>query len=167
MPKTIIFVNGLADNLETLRAQIAPDDTIICVDGGTAHALALGLKPTCIIGDLDSLAPDILAQMEGQNVPILRHPVKKDETDLELALHWAIKQGAKQILLVTALGGRLDQHLANILLLTRPEWATARVGLLEGHQTAWLLRGADTLKVQGQKGDTLSVVPLSRRITGP
>ena len=94
------------------------------------------------------------------------HPVKKDQTDLELAIALAVERGAREILLLAALGGRLDQLLANILLLTRPEWRAVRFELAEGGQRAWLLRGPDTLTVPGQPGDTLSIVPLSPAVSG-
>lgn len=166
MLKTIIFANGVSANPNANRRYIAPGDTIICADGGTLHALSLGLLPNLIVGDLDSLPPATQKAMEAGQVKILRHPVKKDQTDLELALSVAVEQNAAEILILTALGGRLDQHLANIFLLTRPEWRSARLRLADGNQQAWLLRGPDRLEICGSPGDTLSVVVLSEQLTG-
>ena len=163
-PKTIIFANGISANPNENRRYLAPDDTIICADGGTLHALAMGLTPDLIVGDLDSLPEAVAAQMEAKGVEIQRHPVNKDQTDLELALQAAVQRGAEEILILTALGGRLDQTLANILLLTRPEWRGVRLRLAEGNQSAWLLRGPDSLTLRGQPGDTLSVVVLSQHL---
>jgi len=53
--RIIIFANGDLPNPEKARALIHADDLIIAADGGTRHALALGLTPNVIIGDLDSL----------------------------------------------------------------------------------------------------------------
>ncbi|HEY84552.1 MAG TPA: thiamine diphosphokinase [Chloroflexi bacterium] len=164
MPKTIIFANGISADPNENRHYFSPGDTIICADGGTLHALAMGLTPDLIVGDLDSLPAPVVAEMEAKGVEIQRHPVDKDQTDLELALQIAIQRGAKEILLLTALGGRLDQTLANILLLTRPEWRGVRLRLAEGAQSAWLLRGPDSLTLRGQTGDTLSVVALSQNL---
>ncbi len=165
-PKTIIFANGISANPNKNRRYLAPDDTIICADGGTLHALAMGLTPDLIVGDLDSLPEAVAAQMQAKGVEIQRHPVNKDQTDLELALQAAVQRGAEEILILTALGGRLDQTLANILLLTRPEWRGVRIRLAEGNQSVWLLRGPDSLTLRGQPGDTLSVVALSQHLRG-
>ena len=167
MPKTIIFANGKpTTDLSEIRALIEPDDIIICADGGTVHALAAGLTPHLIVGDLDSLPQDVQAVMRDRGVEIQTHPAKKDQTDLDLALAAAVERGADEILLLTALGGRLDQHMANILLLTRPEWMGVRLGLAEGNQRAWLLRGPDALLLHGRPGDTLSVLPLTPEVQG-
>ena len=163
-PKTVIFANGISADPSENRRYLAPGDTIICADGGTLHALAMGLTPHLIVGDLDSLPAPVAAEMEAKGVEIQRHPVNKDQTDLELALQLAVQRGAKEILLLTALGGRLDQTLANILLLTRPEWRGVRLRLAEGNQSAWLLRGPDSLTLHGEPGDTLSVVALSQHL---
>jgi len=167
MPKTIVFANGQPTaDLSEIKDLVAPDDTIICADGGTQYALAAGLMPQLIVGDLDSLSPAVQAEMRAEGVEIQVHPVKKDQTDLELALTVAVERGAKEILLLTALGGRLDQLLANILLLTRPEWAGVRLSLAEGRQRAWLLRGPDELVLAGRPNDTLSLLPLTATVTG-
>ena len=53
MSRIIIFANGSLPNLEKARALLRPDDFILCADGGARHALALGLTPNLIIGDMD------------------------------------------------------------------------------------------------------------------
>ena len=55
LKRIIIFANGELPDLEKARALLRDDDFIIAADGGTRHALALGLTPKIIIGDLDSL----------------------------------------------------------------------------------------------------------------
>lgn len=164
MTKFIIFANG--EMTPPTEYSLPRDSIIVCADGGTRHALAQGITPHTIIGDLDSLSAETVAQMRAAGVEIIEHPVKKDETDLELALSLAITRGATEITLLGMLGGRLDQHLANLMLLTRPEWAQARLRLADGNQRAWLLRGSDRVTLHGSPGDTLSVVVMSERITG-
>jgi len=161
MSRIVIFANGILNQPELLQAQLQSSDRIFCADGGTQHALALGLIPEVIIGDLDSLPPEIVSQMEAAGVTIHRHPEDKDQTDLELALALAVAEKPKEILLVTALGGRLDQMLANILLLTHPDYASVRLILIDGPQWATLLRDHQAITIEGQPGDTLSLIPLS------
>ena len=139
MSRIVIFANGVLTEPDRLRHRLRPTDRIFCADGGTAHALALGLMPQAIIGDLNSLSPQLISEMEAAGVAIYRHPARKDQTDLELAFQLAMAEKPDEILLVTALGGRLDQMLANIFLLTRPEYASTRLTLVDGPQWATVL----------------------------
>jgi len=166
MSRIVIFANGILNQPELLKARLQPTDRIFCADGGTRHALALDLTPNAIIGDLDSLAPETVAEMEARGVTIHRHPAYKNETDLELALRLAIAEKPDEILLVTALGRRLDQMLANIMLLTRPEYDSTSLTLLDGPYWARLLRSHQSLVINGQPGDTLSLVPLTPTVSG-
>jgi thiamine pyrophosphokinase len=149
-----------------LHAHLRPTDRIFCANGGTRNALALELQPEIIIGDLDSLPEETVTRMAAAGVAIQRHPADKDKTDLELVLELATNQQPDEILLVTALGGRLDQMLANILLLTQPTFANTRLTLLDGNQQATLLRSQESLTISGQPGDTLSLVPLWPQVSG-
>lgn len=166
MPRAVIFANGLLREPAAVRGQLRADDLIICADGGTHHALALGLQPHLIVGDLDSLPAGLLAEMKAQGVRLQTYPARKDQTDLELAMRAAVAEGADEILLVAALGGRLDQALANILLLARPEWASLTLRLADGRQQGTILHRHHTLTIHGAPGDTLSLVPLTGQVTG-
>ncbi|PIX47931.1 MAG: thiamine diphosphokinase, partial [Anaerolineae bacterium CG_4_8_14_3_um_filter_59_70] len=43
--RAVIFANGALPDLEPARRLIRRDDFLIAADGGTRHALALGLLP--------------------------------------------------------------------------------------------------------------------------
>ncbi len=166
MSRTVIIANGhLADSSAT-RRHIRDGDRIICADGGTTHAVAMGLVPDVVVGDLDSLAPDLRAYLETIGVHFEVYPVVKDKTDLELALRLAIAEGADEVILLATLGGRLDQSLANLLLLAQPEWADARVRVIEGDEVAWIVRGGQDTTITGEIGDTLSLIPITYQVTG-
>jgi len=162
--RTVIFVNGEINNPEQVKAILRENDRIICADGGTRHALALGLTPHAVVGDLDSLEPGQRRQLEAIGCRMIVYPRRKDETDLELALSYAITTGADEILILGALGDRLDQTLANLLLLARPEWSAAQLVLADGHQKATVVRRH--LAIQGAVGETISLIPLSPIVTG-
>jgi thiamine pyrophosphokinase len=161
MSRIVIFANGNLTEPDRLRQRLRSTDRIFCADGGATHALALGLTPQAIIGDLDSLSPEVIAHMKAAAIAIHRHPIRKDQTDLELAFQLALAEQPDEILLVTALGGRLDQLLANIFLLTRPEYASVQLTLVDGPQTARVLRSHQAMTLTGQPGDTLSLVPFT------
>jgi thiamine pyrophosphokinase len=165
MEQVLIIANGELDQATAARIQRIAPDGVIAVDGGADHCLALALKPSLILGDLDSLEPQTLAHFVRLGVPIERHPEQKDATDLELALLRAAQEGAKHIILAGALGGRLDMTLSNVLLLTDPRLRHVRVELWQDRETAWLLRPPGGT-VSGQPGDTLSLIPLLGDATG-
>lgn len=166
MNRIVVFANGELRQPELLKAQLRAGDRIFCADGGTRHALALGLTPEAIIGDLDSVALEVIERLQARGVRLEQHPPRKDETDLELALNAALAEQPEEIMLVTALGGRLDQMLANVLLLTRSEYASVRLTLADGATRALLIRPDQRVTVMGRPGDTLSLVPLTPEVTG-
>ena len=158
--RTIIFANGEVSDLEAARAVIQPTDTLIAADGGAKHCRALGLTPHVLIGDFDSLAPADLAALEAAGTRVIRHPARKDQTDLELALDYALAEGANDIVILGALGGRWDQTFANLLLLALPALSSTRIRLLDGTQEISLLRGPGQLTLTGNAGDTVSLIPI-------
>jgi thiamine pyrophosphokinase len=162
--RTVIFANGEFPNPQITRTLLRPDDLIIAADGGTRHALSIGAPPHVVIGDLDSLSPDDQARVEAAGSPIVRFSPRKDETDLELALLHAVREGATEIVILAALGGRLDQTLANVLLLALPELEGLDVRIVEGQQTAFLIQSEALIK--GQPGDTVSLIPLGGDAVG-
>jgi thiamine pyrophosphokinase len=162
--KAIIIANGQIHDSDLHRSLITPTDLIVCANGGADNALALGLTPDVVIGDLDSLDSDLQAQLESEGCQILAHPARKDETDLELALYYAIEHGVDEILILGALGGRIDQTLANVLLLALPESRSVKTKIINGRQEVFLIR--DEVLIEGQVGDTLSLLPLTEEVTG-
>lgn len=138
---------------------------VIGVDGGTDLALSLGLEPSLVIGDLDSIQPATLQNLEAQGVEIRRYPPDKNETDLELALIAAADQGATWIRVVAALGDRLDQTFANIYLLALPALQDIDVRLVSGKQTISLI-SAGYYAFAGQIGDTISLIPFGGDAVG-
>jgi thiamine pyrophosphokinase len=160
--RAIIFANGEFPNPRGVKDLLLSGDrddvAIIAADGGTHHALAAGAIPDIIIGDLDSLSPEARTRAEAAGAQIIRFSPRKDETDLELALLHAAHSGATEITILSALGGRLDQTLANVLLLALPELRGLDVRIVEGAQEAFLIQGETT--ITGQPGDTVSLIPL-------
>ena len=96
---------------ERYQALLAEGEAkVVAVDAGYSRMKAGGPKPYAIIGDFDSLGH--LPYAPGSRV--MRFPVEKDESDLELALSYAEEQGADEVFVFGALGGRLDQTIATL-----------------------------------------------------
>lgn len=163
--RAVIFVNGVVKDPAGLGRWVRPDDYLIAADGGALHCLALGKLPHVVVGDLDSLTPDLVAEMANRGAAIERHRADKNETDLELAIDRALRDGATEIVLLGALGGRLDQTLANVLLLAQRDWPVALQLVADG-ELATLLRGGEEMTLGAALGATVSLLPLSAEVTG-
>ncbi len=165
-PRAVIFANGVLASQAAARAAISTGDIIIAADGGARYCRLLGLTPDYIIGDFDSLAAQELETFQADGSQVIRHPARKDYTDLELSVRHARLLGADEIIVLGALGARWDQTLANLLLPAADDFAGAQVRLLDGNQEVVLLRGGDRLTVYGAAGDTLSLIPLAGDAVG-
>jgi thiamine pyrophosphokinase len=159
VPRIIIFANGDLPHLESARRLLREDDFIIAADGGTRHALALGLTPNIIVGDLDSATFDLQPLIE-KGTQIIRHPCDKNETDLELAIHHALTLNPEQIIILAALGGRLDQTLGNIALISN----VINIRLDDGVEEVFFCH--DRCEIIGTAGDLVSLIPWQGEVTG-
>jgi thiamine pyrophosphokinase len=164
LSRIIIFANGHLPDLEKARAIIHADDTLIAADGGTRHVLALGLRPDLIIGDLDSITEGERLKMESDGVKIAQYSRDKNETDLELAIQHTLDAKPEQIIIVAGLGGRIDQTLANLALISDIQFAQLDVRLDDGVEEAFFCR--DQVRVQGRSGDVVSLIPWQGAVTG-
>jgi thiamine pyrophosphokinase len=164
MARAVIFVNGYIPDLEPVRRLTQPSDTILAADGGTRHALALGLMPSVVIGDLDSLTDDDRRKLDTARTEIRQYPRDKNGTDFELALHYAVEAGYREILVVAALGNRLDQTLGNLALLTDPSLVGLDVRADDGVEQAFFVR--TQARIEGRPGDLVSLIPWGGEVTG-
>ena len=147
MQRITIFANGQLPDREKARSLLKRDDYIICADGGTRHALSLGLTPHLVIGDMDSIETGQWRELEKAGVSIELFPGDKNETDLELAINRAVELGPKQILIIGALGGRLDQMLGNIALLSDNQLSALDARLDDGIERLTIERPLQALRL--------------------
>ena len=163
--RIIIFANGDLPDLEKARALLHDDDFIVAADGGTRHALALGLTPNLIVGDLDSLPSNF--EPSTFNGEIVLYPKDKNETDLELAIQHALTLDPEQVIILAALGGRLDQTLGNIALISDQfiiHHSSFTISLDDGIEEVFFCR--EQVQINGASGDTVSLIPWQGEVTG-
>ncbi len=159
--RALVFVNGEQIDLAAVKQMVRPTDTLVAVDGGLNHLRRLGLEPALLVGDLDSVPPQEVDRCRrNPDVRVIQHPIHKDETDLELALLAMVQEGHTSILVLAALGGRLDMTLANISLLALPELNGVDVRLDDGIEEVFLIRpGEPVHPIDGRPGDRVSLLP--------
>jgi thiamine pyrophosphokinase len=160
--RIIIVANGELPDLEKARDLLRDDDFIIAADGGTRHALTLGRTPDVIVGDLDSLPTNFeISKFDNE---VILYPRDKNETDLELAIQHAITLNPEQIIIVAALGGRLDQTFGNVALISDLQHEAHNVKLDDGVEEVFFCR--EQSQVEGRSGDTISLIPWQGEVTG-
>ncbi|NKE05316.1 thiamine diphosphokinase [Mesobacillus selenatarsenatis] len=92
----------------------------IGIDRGVSYLLKAGIKSSAAFGDFDSVSEAELSEIEEAVLDVNKFKPEKDETDMELALNWALEQKPESIKVFGATGGRLDHLMANIQLLVKP-----------------------------------------------
>ncbi len=163
-PQVFIFANGRLPSLRAARAMIQPGDRLVAADGGARHLLKLGLTPDLVVGDMDSLTEGELAGLEKAGARLERYPAEKDESDLELALKGALEAGWRRVRIVGALGGRFDQMLGNLFLLTQAMPEEVDLRLDDGIEEVFIIRRQ--MLIEGERGDLISLLPLGRPVHG-
>ena len=164
--RAIIFANGLMTGWPE-KLNIFPDvDMIIAADGGLKYCTRKGIVPHLVIGDMDSADPHEVSVLEKKGVEVKRFPPRKDETDLWLAIKAALHKRVDEIIVIGALGGRWDMTFSNVLLLTSPELKQLETRILDGNQELFVLQGGQAARLFGDKGDLLSLMPLTAMVRG-
>jgi thiamine pyrophosphokinase len=127
-PRTaIILAGGLGEHVE-VPPGLGPDPLVVAADSGVHLAQRLDLPIDLVVGDLDSVLPEALARARDAGAVVEVHPTDKDASDLELAIEAAIRHPGVDRLVVLGLhGGRIDHHLANVLLLASARWRDVHV----------------------------------------
>lgn len=110
--QALVIANGELPSADTLQELLAEYPLIIAADGAADQALARGIRPDIVVGDLDSVTPDGKGRV-AQVVEVR----DQNRTDLEKAVEVAIQRGARTITIVGATGGRLDHTFANLSVL--------------------------------------------------
>ncbi len=167
MKKILLVVSGgEIRDLAFFRSKLSElkPAEIICADSGAGYLRAIGIVPHVIIGDMDSLSPDMLEYFKERGSRIIRFPAGKSETDTQLALEYAFGIAPDEIYVFGAFGTRIDHTLANVSLLA--------LGLEKGIQIKLIDEWCETFivnrecTIEGEPGQTVSLLPLSDMVTG-
>ena len=127
--QTVAVVAGGLAVSPAVAGRIGDVDYVIAADSGLHAAVRLGLTADLVVGDLDSVDHALL---DRPGLEVDRHPAAKDQTDIVLALDRARDLGARDVVVVSGGGGRLDHALANLLVLASPRYAGLQVRALIG-----------------------------------
>ncbi len=166
----VLVIGGGARPPQALRTLLPSTDKVICADRGYAHALALGLTPTVLIGDFDSLAPVDLDRARAAGVSVEAYSPEKDATDLELALDRAVTghNGELRVTIVATpdVGERIDHLLSQLALLAAPKYAHAELLAWFGIACVQIVHPARTVAIRGRVGELVTLLAIGGEATG-
>jgi thiamine pyrophosphokinase len=163
-PMFLIISGGDAPNNELIRERASRAEKIIAADKGARYCLKAGIVPDIVVGDMDSIAADDLERLYENNVELMKYSHDKDQTDTQLALDLALKDGADEVEILAACGNRFDHCLANVHLLQHALDHGIQACILTSSQRIFLIDSEYTLR--GLKGQTVSLLPLTMTVQG-
>jgi thiamine pyrophosphokinase len=162
--RVIIFANGEIKNYVYAKKYIKPQDFLIASDGGLKHMDKIDIIPNLIVGDLDSLQKEILVKYKKMGVEIQKFNPKKDLTDTEIAINYAITNKYSEIVIFGGLGGRLDHSLGNIQLLYKCLKNNVKATLINDFEVVILIN--DNIIINKDVGSVVSLIPFSDTVKG-
>ncbi|MEW6244327.1 MAG: thiamine diphosphokinase [Bacillota bacterium] len=162
--RAVIISNGQVRDVSYFASFIRPSDYVIAVDGGLKQAQCLGARVDMLLGDFDSLPEEEVLQLAHAGVRVMRYPPEKDQTDTHLALEYAVRSGASEVIMLSALGGRLDHTLANLWLLPVYHSTRCPVTIVGDDNTVHLVK--DEISMQGRPGEYVSLLPVTPEVRG-
>jgi thiamine pyrophosphokinase len=115
--RIVIVANGNIS--EILLSRIQNADYVIGVDRAAYVLLKHGIIPDVSIGDFDSVTQKEVDEIKKYSKQTIEFPVKKDSTDLELAINHAISLHPHEVLIFGAIGTRLDHSFVALQLLEK------------------------------------------------
>ena len=138
---------------------------IIAGDRGLEALYQLKIVPNHIVGDFDSVSPEMLEFYKNQSQIIFHtyHP-EKDNTDTDIALKLAIGLKSSEITIMGALGRRMDHAIANIHILKDALETNIPCQILDEHNRIYLINKEITLEKNRVYGKYISLIPLTSEV---
>lgn len=176
-PKNLLIVSGGSIDINFSREYLQDKkyDRIIAADSGLAHCKEIGIEPTDILGDFDSLKnKQLLEEYRVKGIPLREFPTRKDYTDTHLAVKYAIDLQPQKVTILGATGTRYDHALANISLLALLKENGIKAKIVDAHNEIEMLCGPEERKYlrsdiknpQSTQKEYFSIIAFSPEVTG-
>lgn len=111
---TVILASGLFPTTERALRYLREADFLACCDGAANDCVAAGFEPDVIVGDGDSIAPNVMERYADRVVRI----AEQETNDLSKTFHHCLQLGRRDsFVILGATGKREDHALANLALL--------------------------------------------------
>jgi len=167
MKRHVLLVTGGDPPHPTALDRLDDVDLVICADSGLDHALALGLRPGVVIGDMDSVGAVALETARREGMTIVEAPRDKDLTDTELAIAHALEHGTRSLTILAGGGDRIDHVLGIVSAAAHPSLTVLeRLSIRLGRDSMHIVHGGRAVVLDVTIGTTLSLIPLAGHAHG-
>lgn len=150
-----VFPDGISE-------RPAPTDLVIAADAGWNNACRMGVTPSLLVGDFDSLGR--LPEPDG--IEVVRVPAEKDDTDTQLAVRIALERGATEILLIGGMSGRVDHTLSSLAVLEDLRRRRIPAVFTDGQNRVRFLQNGSLLLPRAEQFRYLSLITATEKATG-
>ncbi|MDO5714255.1 MAG: thiamine diphosphokinase [Tissierellia bacterium] len=161
--KALVFLGGEIPSPSLIKNYAKGQDFIYCADSGFDPVWSLGIRPHCVIGDMDSISEQGLKEIKKEKIPFLPLNPEKDETDAYITLQRALKDGARTITILGGIGNRQDHQLATFYLLEFLNKRGCKGYIVDDINWITYLE-KDTIHCEKEDYKYLSIIPISEEI---
>lgn len=160
----VIICGGAAADYSHMKKYLQSADMVITADSGARHCRELQIVPDYLIGDFDSVSDTDYKAMADSGVQIVSYPAEKDMTDSEIAVELACEKGCDSVILLAAIGSRLDHSLSNISILKKLHDMGIEGLIADEHNEIRLISSSISLK--REEGVFITLLPLAGCVKG-
>ena len=129
---------------ENINEKRAKEDMVIAADSGYLNAKKMSFVPDLIVGDFDSLGKKNIPE----GIKTVELPAEKDVTDTQVAIDIAIDEGAREIVIIGGLDGRLDHTLSNMAILRMLSARHIYAYITDGQNRVRYIKNTNTIVVR-------------------
>ena len=164
--KTLIVTGGKLEKeflLKTIKE--SEFETIIAVDNGLKILSEIKVNPQHIVGDFDTVKREILEKYkENTSIKIHKFNPIKDNTDTDIAIRLAVELKSDEIIILGAIGTRIDHLLGNIHVLKYALDSNIKCKIIDENNEIQLIDKTTILKKKDMTKKYISLIPLTEKV---
>lgn len=164
--KTLIVTGGRLDKKFLIQTtKYKKFETIIAVDNGLKILDEAKIMPNHIVGDFDTVDNKILEIYEkDKNIEIHKFNPIKDNTDTDIAIRLAVELKSEEIVILGAIGTRIDHVLGNINVLKYAMDKGIACKIIDENNEIQLINKTTILKKEDMTKKYISLIPLTEKV---
>ena len=154
----VILLDGIFPKRSLLKSILNTKPYLICADGAANKLFKTKVIPDIIIGDLDSIEPDIMLKYIKKNVPVMKI-FDQETTDFEKCILYCEEHNFSNITVIGVIGDRTDHNLNNFSVVKRHH-ERLNITLYDEHLKINFIKNSVSFKYK--PGEIVSLLPFPK-----